>query len=201
MTIHFNGIQDVADLYRDTYQLVDNGMWAAGDVLALAHEAGFGFNAILKACASERTVSRATVNNHMRTAIIFPPTERITDATWTLHLVAARQATMNDPSTHKTARDWLKKAVDNKWGKAQLEEAIAADNGNPKKGEPVYLLRNVEATLIGADEWTDKLVLLIPKQQLETWAMLQWHKVHNTSVRVTILQPATEVQQLDEEAA
>lgn len=200
MTIQFNGIQDVADLYRDTYQLVDDGIWAAGDVLALAHAAGFGLNAILQACARERSVSRASVNNHMRTAIIFPPEKRAKDVSWTVHYVCAQQATMNKPETHGKAHEWLDKVIkgtDNKrWGKAQLEQEIAAAKGNPHKGEPVYLLRNVECTVIPQARvpFTGyrELSVYINEKDLPT----DWHE-YGAVLRITLLKPAAEVQQLD----
>lgn len=201
LAIQFNGIEDVANLYRDTYQLIDNGMWAAGDVLALAHNAGYGLRDILQACASERTVSRATVNNHMRTAIIFPPELRAENVSWTLHMTCGRQAKMNDPSTWAKAHEWLDKVVELGWGKAQLDEAIAAAKGNPKAGEPVYLLRNVEGMV-----WLDRQLAFDTHRQMtirvpiEAVNQADWEN-YGMKVQVTILQPAPEIQQLDAQEA
>jgi len=182
-------------------QDADDSLFTAGDKLVTAHDQGYGLRDIWQAAASHRMVSRATVNNHMRTALIFPPEKRAADVNWTIHYTCARQANMRKPETWATAHEWLDRVIkgsDGKpWGKAQLDEAIKAAKGDPKAGEPVYLLRNVEATVAWVDSYSatpyTKITLLVHQ---DTRGIV----CEGANVQVTILQPATEVQQLDAEA-
>lgn len=199
----YQSLDEIAVDYLSSMQDADESLFAAGDKLVTAHDQGYGLNAIWKAAASHRKVSRATVNNHMRTALIFPPDTRAEDVTWNIFYTCARQANMRKPETWATAHEWLDKVVELGWGKAQLDEAIKAAKGNPKAGEPVYLLRNVEATIVSVSGWASVTFTLNVNPDYDPKVnemLIALEKSYGQCVQITILQPATEVQQLDAEA-
>ncbi|NWF65613.1 MAG: hypothetical protein HXY38_15055 [Chloroflexi bacterium] len=130
----------------------DMGLFAQGDILLLAREAGYDMAALCRSWESIAKVSRRTLYNRLKVAAVFAPPQRVErPGLWSLYMAACAGVDLDVPDTYIAAHARMDKALDQNWTLSQLKSAIAAERGKADKPAVAQICRGVDCRAVGRD--------------------------------------------------
>jgi hypothetical protein len=134
----YESLEEIKDALVTATQIEAGAKWAQGDILVegTTPDALQRFGMTKRQLLTEVGVAvgkgKRTIEKRLKTSLAFPPADRNEAVSWEAHHLC---------STTDTPLYWLQIAADQQLSVDELEAAIKAAGGEPRKEDPVYLYR------------------------------------------------------------
>jgi hypothetical protein len=144
--------EDIESAFIQACEHADLGLFAQGDVILLARDAGYDMRTLCREWESIAKVSRRTLYNRAKTAAVFPPTMREDrPGLWSLYMAACAGVDLDDSETYIAAYTRMNMALKEGWTLSQLKSAIASERGKADNLALVQLCRGTECRAVECD--------------------------------------------------
>lgn len=154
-----NSFADVLMYLQHATENETDAKFEQGDVLTVACDPaslsriGMTQEQLLRECATALGRTRRTLFKRLQVGRTFP--ERNERVSWEAHYLCT---TTDDPEA------WLNVAADQEMTVSQLRAAIKAADGDPDRGERVYLCRAADAQVLGVSQAGRDIVLRLDRE-------------------------------------